>query len=320
MKKCITILFFTITSHTLLAHPGIGIVKDSKGNIYYTDLKQIWKIDVNGKHTIAVKDVHSHELYMDSADNLFGEHLWYNGEKADTWGHYVWCLKSDGSLVKVKEPAAGFLENYSFVRDRQGNMFWAERWKISRIKKRMADGKIITLVEGKFKDIRWMYATPSGVLYFIDLNDLYKVDNHGRLSIIAKGLEERITISEHTSLKHDIFGIWQDNADNIYIAVKGGDIVKKITADGSVSPVIYSSGGWSPTSGVFDNDGNLWLMESNTINETRVRKITKKELSIPVGKKSTGYKIPILTAAGVSLLLIAGIKMRLRNHKKLRNS
>jgi len=32
-----------------IAHPGIGIVKDSKGNIFYTDLKQVWKISPDGK-------------------------------------------------------------------------------------------------------------------------------------------------------------------------------------------------------------------------------------------------------------------------------
>ncbi|MBS1544887.1 MAG: hypothetical protein JST14_14725 [Bacteroidetes bacterium] len=28
------------------AHPGIGIVQDSRGNIYYTDLKQVLKLDL----------------------------------------------------------------------------------------------------------------------------------------------------------------------------------------------------------------------------------------------------------------------------------
>ena len=62
------------------AHPGIGIVKDRKGNIYYTDLKQVWKIDKSGTKTMVVNNVHSHELYMDAEDNLYGEHLWYNGK------------------------------------------------------------------------------------------------------------------------------------------------------------------------------------------------------------------------------------------------
>jgi hypothetical protein len=61
------------------AHPGVGIVKDSKGNIYYTDLKQVWKI-TNGKRAVVVPDVHTHELYIDVNDNLFGEGGYYDDQ------------------------------------------------------------------------------------------------------------------------------------------------------------------------------------------------------------------------------------------------
>ena len=309
MKKWIALLSITLCFQFLSAHPGIGIVKDRKGNIYYTDLKQIWKIDNNGKKTMAVPNVHSHELYMDSADNLYGEHVWYNGERLNTWGHYVWCLKNDGELVKIKEPSPGFLENYSFVRDQQGNMYWAERFKISRIKKKTPAGNIVTLVEGKFKDIRWMHATLLGELYFVDLNDLYKVDKQGKLTLVAKSLEERNTIFEYTSLKHNIFGIWLDKNDNIFIAVKGGGVVKKITA-GTVFTFVHSYGGWSPTGGLFDDEGNLWLMETNLANDTRVRKITEKELSSKYSHNESAfmYAIPIIAGAGISILLVLVIK------------
>ncbi len=70
MKK----LLFLIILFPLFgqAHPGVGIVKDSKGNIYYTDLKQVWKI-TKGNKTVVVPDVHTHELYVDQNDNLYGE-------------------------------------------------------------------------------------------------------------------------------------------------------------------------------------------------------------------------------------------------------
>lgn len=279
MKKLITLFWVLSFGYVLMAHPGIGIVKDKRGNIYYTDLNQVWKIDKSGNKSVIVPNVHTHELYMDSADNLFGEHLWYNGEQSATWGHYVWCLKSDGSLVKIKRPSPGFLEDYSFVRDGEGNMYWAQRWKISRIVKKTPSGSIVTLAERKFKDIRWMYATPGGILYFIDLNDLYKIDNNGKLTLLAKSLEETSAGSTDNSLKHNIFGIWPDKANNIYIAVTGGKLVKKITPGGKVSVLMRSSGGWSPVSGLFDDDNNLWLLETNKRNEIRARKISGKDLS-----------------------------------------
>ena len=80
-----------------LSHPGIGIVMDSHGNVFYTDLEHVWKISRDGKKSIAVHTVHTHELYIDSADNLYGEHLWYNGEATNTWGHRVWRLTAQVS-------------------------------------------------------------------------------------------------------------------------------------------------------------------------------------------------------------------------------
>jgi hypothetical protein len=273
MREILFIFILLTSCYSLSAHPGIGIVKDSKGNIYYTDLERVWKIGTDGKRTIAVPDVHTHELYMDPSDNLYGEHSWYNGERLNTWGHYVWCLKNNGALVKIKEPASGFLENYSFVRDGSGNMYWAEHWKVSKIKKKSPDGRLTTLAEGKFKDIRWMHATASGKLFFIDLTDLYEINEQGKIRIVVRNLHGSDKITDTTALKHYIFGIWLDKAKNIYLAVTGERVVKRITGDGVVSTVVQSSGGWSPTSGLFDDAGNLWLMETNVENQIRVRKI-----------------------------------------------
>ena len=102
--------------------------------------------------------------------------------------------------------------------------------------------------------------------------------------MLAKNLHERTSIFEYGSLIHNLYGIWTDKDENIYVAVLGGQVVKKITANGKVSNVVYSSGLWSPDSGLFDDDGNLWLMESNILNEVRVRKIEQKELTKSVSQ------------------------------------
>src|SRR5687768_14576067 len=103
MKKICCIIFFLCALFPKSkAHPGIGIVCDSKGNIFYTDLSQIWKIGADGKKSIAVPGVHSHEISIDAADNIYGEHIWYNGERLNTWGHYVWKLSSTGMVERIK--------------------------------------------------------------------------------------------------------------------------------------------------------------------------------------------------------------------------
>ena len=180
MRKLLISSFLFLISFTVTAHPGIGIVKDSKGNIYYTDLAKVWKISLDGSKTVVVSGVHTHELYIDEHDNLYGEHLWYNGESKDTWGHYVWCLKNTGELVKEIKPTEGFLSNYSFVRDSSGNMYWVERFTTSRIMKKTKDGAITKLIEGNFGFISWLTCIKNGSLYFTESNKLHKLSPDGK--------------------------------------------------------------------------------------------------------------------------------------------
>jgi hypothetical protein len=35
------VVLFAAAAH---GHPGVGIVQDSRGNVFFTDLKQVWKI------------------------------------------------------------------------------------------------------------------------------------------------------------------------------------------------------------------------------------------------------------------------------------
>ena len=303
-------------------HPGIGIVKDSKGFIYYTDLKNVYKVDpTTMKESVVVPNVHSHELFMDVNDNLFGEHIWYNGERLDTWGHYVWRLNSKGILDTIIKPTEGFLDNYSFTRDEAGNMYWVQRFTISRFKKKSTDGIITTIAAGKFKDIRWMHVARNGDIYFIDLTDLYKIDKDGKIILLAKNLHDRTSIIEYGSLKHNIFGIWLDKNENIYLAVTGGQVVKRITQQGKVTDILYSTGAWRPTGGLFDNDGNLWLLEtkSGPGTKARVRMIEKSILAKPPA--ITNYVInkakPIIILSGlVFLLLLASFQLVKKFKKK----
>jgi hypothetical protein len=319
MKKYFSFnAIFLLMTIAAYSHPGIGIVKDSRGFIYYTDLKDVWKINPKTlKESVVVHNVHTHELYMDTNDNLYGEHLWYNGEKLNTWGHYVWRLNSNGRLDSIIKPTEGFLDNYSFTRDSIGNMYWVQRFITSRFKKKSPDGSIRTIAEGKFKDIRWLHAGKDGTLYFIDLTSLYKIDTMGKVVILAKDLHERTSVFEYGSLKHNILGIWLDKEGSVYIAVHGGQVVKKITKDGKVSSVVYSNDGWRPAGGLFDNEGNLWLLEDH-FNNTRVRKIDSNTLvKSPSAITNIINKTkPIATLLVLVLLVILFVKWIASKRKK----
>ena len=105
--KYMVCAYFIMLSCSSVAHPGVGIVEDSKGNIFFTDLKQVWRIAKGGTKKVVVTNVHTHELYIDEKDNLFGEHLWYNGEQKNTWGYYVWRLSPDGKVICIEECQEG---------------------------------------------------------------------------------------------------------------------------------------------------------------------------------------------------------------------
>ncbi|MEJ0031960.1 MAG: hypothetical protein WDO15_16965 [Bacteroidota bacterium] len=56
-------ILFVLISASAFGHPGIGIVEDSRSNIFYTDLSKVWKVTPDGRKSIVVQDVHTHELF-----------------------------------------------------------------------------------------------------------------------------------------------------------------------------------------------------------------------------------------------------------------
>src|SRR6185436_19343351 len=154
----------------LVAHPPVSVVVDSRGNIYYSDLSQVWRIAPDGTKSVAVPNVHTHELFLDAQGNLYGEHLWYEGDATKKWGYYVWRRDAGGRVAKVIPNTEGFRRNYSFVRDRAGNMYFADL-EGKTVIKRTAAGKNEVLARG-FRDIRWMSVLPDGTLDFTDAGDV----------------------------------------------------------------------------------------------------------------------------------------------------
>ncbi len=258
------------------AHPSVSIVMDSKGNVFYSDLKQVWKIDTKGKKTVVVNGVHTHELFLDEADNLYGEHLWYNGEKANTWGYYVWKLSVDGKLEKIIPPTEGFPNDYSFVRDKAGNMYWADREnKCQKVIRKSKDGTIKKLGDQCMENIRWMICDPKGVVYLIDVHDLKKVDREGIVTTIAEKLPNKKLTQLFVDPIHYLSGISLDKAGNIYVADYSGREVKKITPSKQISVIAETRIPWSPTGSLLAPNGDFWILENSLTNEVRVERITK---------------------------------------------
>lgn len=269
------------------AHPGIGIVMDQEGNIYYTDLVHVWKITPEGTRSIAVKDVHTHELFLDTKGDLYGEHEWYEGEATDKWGNYVWCLTKDGEFKKVIPDVEGFLDNTTLVRDTNGNSYWSKKeGEVQTLMKQTPNGTDHQFSDHAFEDIRWMHFSENDYhLYVVDHLSVKRVDMEGKVEVVSEDLKKGSALLRSVADRHYVFGLWTDPKMNTYVALYGAGTVKRIDPDGEATTVFSSPMGWSPCGGLIAKDGTMWIMEFSRTNKTRVRKILADGRSIVYGEE-----------------------------------
>jgi len=257
-----TLLFF-IACVVAAAHPGVGVVVDRHGNVFYTDLKQVWRIDPSGNKSVAVPNVHTHELWLDSHDALYGEHLWYSGPQdgSGKWYHRVWKRTSEGHVIHVIPATEGFRTTFSFVRDAAGNGYMAgiitdSAPKIVRFidgsgNSGMLAGGAAGRVDGQgaaagFTNIRWMCIGQDGNLYLVDEGDVRRVTPAGVVTTLARGVAEHNRLSL-TERRHDLMGLYADAFGDVYVTVYGARMIKKIGRDGKVTVFDRSTLPWSPT-------------------------------------------------------------------------
>jgi len=264
-----TALLLLLVAASASAHPSVSVVFDSRGNVYFSDLTHVYRVTPAGAQSIIVPNVHTHELYIDAQDNLYGEHLWYEGDATKKWGHYYWRRSPAGKVDRIVPAHEPFKNERdpSFVRDRAGNQYWADRAHNAIMK----NDKV--LARGQFRDIRWMTATPEGTVYFIDTFDLMRVTPDGRMSVAARGLSTADLIQTGPA-HHQVMGLWTDRAGNVYAADSKHNVVKRIAKDGTVTEVAHGATTWSVNGGAFAPNGELWVLESRMYS-ARVRRVSR---------------------------------------------
>lgn len=269
----LTLLLVALPVGRALAHPGVGIVRDRQGNVFYTDLIHVWRITPSGQKSVAVRDVHTHELMIDSAGNLYGEDNRYlgSGEGDDSYRHRIWRRSPDGRVTNVTPWRRGFWREHGLVRDGAGATYWikcpARRCTIYRRAAIAAAGRATTIVAGPeriTRPINWMAAsaTQPGTLFIVDGPDLRRVDSLGRVTTVARNIGEQL------------MGLWPSGDGQVYVAVYGARAIVRVNiADGSITPVARSPEPWAPSGLLVAPDGHLWVLEYSTDNAARVRRI-----------------------------------------------
>src|SRR5688572_4279205 len=99
------------------AHPAWGIAVDRQGQVYFSDLKTIWKIDAQGKLSVFRAGGHTHDLNIDDAGNLYGEHDFST----------IWKMTPAGDFSYVHAPTGNPPRGVSIWTDRDRNMYSVEQ-------------------------------------------------------------------------------------------------------------------------------------------------------------------------------------------------
>jgi sugar lactone lactonase YvrE len=107
----------------------------------------------------------------------------------------------------------------------------------------------------------------------MDGGDLRRVSPDGRVAMVAAKLSGYKTPAAGVSDKNYHMGLWADADGKAYVAVARERLVLRVGPGGKPEVVARSGESWSPSGGTFDRDGNLWLLEYDSGNAVRVRRI-----------------------------------------------
>jgi hypothetical protein len=273
MKTPATILLLFATASMALAHPSVDIVQDKRGNIYYTDTKQVFRIAPDGGMSVAVPSVHTHELAFDSMGSLYGEHLWYDERLPAKWAHRVWRMAPDGRISDVYPQRDGFMTDFGLVRDDADSMYWANREGAPAVRKKPIRGPVLTLAGSGFRQIQWMTAAPDGTVFLIDAGALKQVSPQGVVNTVLAAVTAEAKPPADVHHMNYQMGLHAASDGSVYVAVPSEKLVLKVQSNGTKSVAARSQAPWAPSGVLVDSSGALWMLEFDPSNAMRVVKI-----------------------------------------------
>ena len=309
------------------AHEGWGIVVDTYGQIYFSDIptNTIWKINRMGKLQVAVANQHSHALIFGGDGNIYGSHE--NGR--------VWKITPDNHYTEILAPNPNFpLNLHCFNIDGKGNIYSMNAKGVQTgqvmLLKRSTDGNVTAIAgskkgykDGKGKESQFIWIdgmtwAPDSSLYLTDGPYVRKVTMDGVVSTVSGQLTTE-------SMGEDLMGLTASSTGDLFIADYSSRRILKINKEGKIETILQSGGVWSPT-GVAVVGQELYVIEHLRIPLVvlgnigigpyiRIRKVAANE-TITTLHTVWGKNTYLLLIVLFCIIFLAKYFKRLRKHAK----
>jgi hypothetical protein len=257
-KSQIKVLWFiglwTLLASVAFAHPGSGIVVDSRGNVFVADINRgLLKFTPDGTVTIVLKEA-GHWLALD-ADRKFSRMDFQQSPHWPRW--FKHRDPSDSELALVSDGGS------PLVIHRDGNLYYVtndERMvpgglQIGRL---TPEGKLALVAPAlkargdELGGIKGLATGPDDALYAVTPGAVLKVKLDGtfqivKQSIVVPGCDRYLP--PNTPRTHEPFlsGLTVSPRSEIYLAATGCRAVLKLDPNGRVSTVLKAEAPWSPT-------------------------------------------------------------------------
>jgi len=260
----LTYVLVSLQSH---AHPGSGIVVDSQGNVFVSDINRgLLKFGADGKVSVVLKEA-GHWLAVD-ANRKFTR---MEFEKSDHWPrwfkHRTW---PDAPLALISDGGS------PLVIHRDGNLYYVcndERMIIGGLQiGRLTPGGKLTLVAPDMKarvdelgGIKGLATGPGDSLYATTPGAVLKVMLDGTFStvkhpVVAPDCDRYLPPNTPVAYEPFLTGLAVDSRGNIFLAATGCRCVLKLNPDGQISTVLKAETPWAPA-GVALRGEDLYVAE-----------------------------------------------------------
>ena len=272
MKKILFIVFLSIASFKLCAHPAWGIVVDEERNIYFADIihngrGSVWKFSNEGKLELLLSNFHSHNVNLDAQGRLVTAHgednhtmvRLDNKEGLDTLYHTLnWDNFFGGNCTYSKNGNIYFVINH-FV------------WKIDR------QGILSKHSDHRLEWTQTIYVDEEENIYVPEIGEcsgcLHKIYPDGKAELLATDLIYRLL---RPRMKHMdvLLGITKGCDGNMYIAETAGQRIIKILENQQTKTFYKAEKNWSPV-GIDFFAGDAYILEYNGFSRSKGPRITK---------------------------------------------